>query len=291
MSQEISKFLLSLLKQNTSQNSLDYLRNACRSTKSRKDKNLLFFYFSNLTHFFEKKISRLEKRQIKKANELIKDWMPHHWTLLETSRAYFLLEIPYQDKKEYQSILNEILQTADLQESIALTKALPILPYSHNYLSLGKSILRTNIQPLFESMVHYNPYPVTFFDENTWNQMILKTIFIKVPLYPILHIDSRINKRLKDMLIDFAKECQSAEREVTPELWRCVGPFIEQKDLSFLKAIYTNPYRKDALAAGLALKESNLYEAKNILHLNSTLYPFLTKQPILWNNILLIKVN
>jgi hypothetical protein len=55
--------------------------------------------------------------------------------------------------------------------------------------------------------------------------MVLKALFVGSTLGPIIGLDLRANAALARMLSDYAHERWSAGRPVSPELWRCVGPF------------------------------------------------------------------
>jgi hypothetical protein len=57
--------------------------------------------------------------------------------------------------------------------------------------------------------------------------MVLKTIFVDSPLYPIYGLDQRRNSLLARMAIDYVHERWAAHRRITPELWRLVVPFVD----------------------------------------------------------------
>ena len=55
--------------------------------------------------------------------------------------------------------------------------------------------------------------------------MVLKALFVETTLAPIVGLDERANPELARILRDYAHERWAAGRPVSPELWRCVGPF------------------------------------------------------------------
>ena len=55
--------------------------------------------------------------------------------------------------------------------------------------------------------------------------MVLKALFVGSRLAPIQGLDERANPELARILREYAHERWAAGRPVTPELWRCVGPF------------------------------------------------------------------
>jgi hypothetical protein len=121
------------------------------------------------------------------------------------------------------------------------------------------------MQPVFEAIAHRNPYPKEEFDENAWNHMVLKALFIGSQLDPIQGLDKRGNPSLMRMLCDYAHERWAAERPVTPELWRCVGPFADEAALSDLERVLTTGSAAERQAAALALSASPSGRAREIL--------------------------
>ena len=89
---------------------------------------------------------------------------------------------------------------------------------------------------VFEAVAHRNPYPAEHFAEPAWNQLVLKALFVGSPLDPIVGLDARRNPTLARMLCDYAHERWAASRPVSPELWRCVGPFATGPMLDGLRA-------------------------------------------------------
>ncbi|MHC4925650.1 MAG: EboA domain-containing protein, partial [Planctomycetota bacterium] len=63
-----------------------------------------------------------------------------------------------------------------------------------------------------------NPVPSEVLDEAAWNQMVLKALFVEVPLAPITGLDERYNDDLAQMLTDFAAERSAAGRPVPGDL-------------------------------------------------------------------------
>ena len=68
----------------------------------------------------------------------------------------------------------------------------------------SREAVRSGMKPVFEAVAHRNPYPVDFFGEDAWNQMVVKAFFIGSALWPIQALDRRGNPRLARMLVDDA---------------------------------------------------------------------------------------
>jgi hypothetical protein len=118
---------------------------------------------------------------------------------------------------------------------------------------------------VFESVAHRNPFPRERFDENRWNQMVLKALFVGSTMNPIPGLDERANPTLARILCDYAHERWAAGRAVSPELWRCVGPFAEDAALADLKRVVETGAEPERKAAALALAASAAPEAKDML--------------------------
>ena len=86
--------------------------------------------------------------------------------------------------------------------------------------------------------------------------MVLKALFIDSTLAPIQGLDDRANAELATILCDYAHERWAAGRPVTPELWRCVGPFARGPMIDDLARVTEGGSEVEQQAALLALAAS-----------------------------------
>ena len=159
------------------------------------------------------------------AGTLANGWKLSGWSIDMTARVLLLCSIAQQTNRDFGQLFKSMCQTADLGETISLYRGTALYPQSD---LLDRQIgegLRTNMRAVFEAIAHNNPYPANHFSELRWNHMVLKALFVDSTLYPIHGLDERANPELARILCDYAHERWSANRPVTPELWRCVGPF------------------------------------------------------------------
>ena len=133
--------------------------------------------------------------------------------------------------------LEQLFRTADIGELIAFYRGLPLYPRPKLHNARAREGARSAMQPIFEAVAHRNPYPMEEFDENAWNHMVLKALFVGSKLDPIQGLDSRANPRLARMLCDYAHERWAAGRPVSAELWRCVGPYADGSALADLARV------------------------------------------------------
>jgi hypothetical protein len=116
--------------------------------------------------------------------------------------------------------------------------------------------------------------------------MVLKALFVETPLYPIQNIDKRANKKLADMLVDYAHERWAADRDVSPEVWRSVGPFADDEIVNNdLKKVLQSSNELHQQAALLALSESPASSAKKLLEQHSSQLDQMRQNNIDWDYI------
>lgn len=219
---EIQQLLWGWMEKGLAKDSLEKLRDQTRHLQGQINPRFFFTAFSMVTRFVKKDPLDLTAEELAEAHRLVPGWRPKDWRLDEAARACFLLSLPSQNTAPYIEILNKTFAAADLSESLALTKSLALLPYPDLHLERARLALRSNIKTVFNALALNNPYPRRVFDDPTWNQMILKALFIGTPLNEIYGKAERANATLKTMLIDFAREREQAGRPVDQELWQCV---------------------------------------------------------------------
>ena len=198
------------------------------------------------------------------AGEARADWDPSGWSIDEAARILVLCTLAEQ-VEDFAALFTELCRTADVQESLALYKGLPLYPAPETLLRQSAEGVRTNMRAIFEAVAHRNPYPRDYFDEAPWNQMVLKALFIGSSLGPIVGLDARANPALAAMLCDYAHERWAADRPVSPELWRCVGPFAEGAALKDLERALRSSEEKERRGAALALSANPSAEAQALL--------------------------
>lgn len=190
---------------------------------------------------------------------------PRGWSVDQAARTLFVLASFDGDDTAFAERFGRLLTHSEVSEHIALMRGLPLYPAAEQLVPIAAEGLRSNVQPVFEAVAHANPFPRETFSVNQWNQMVLKALFIGSRLAPIQGLDARRNADLAGMLIDYAHERWAAGRPVSPELWRCVGPFMRAQDIPELAKVLSDGDQDEKTAAALALAESNLPEAKEAL--------------------------
>ncbi len=229
------------------------------------DKKSLFIAFGLVPRKVGKADLALTETERSAAESARPGWNPSGWSLDQLVRSFFVLTHPAVDVAIQVKTLDLMFSTGEVGELVALYQALPLLPHPTSHVLRAAEGIRTNIKAVFCAVAHNNPFPSEQFNDDQWNQLVLKCLFIGVSLRPVIGIDERANAKLMSMLVDFAHERRAAHRPVPAELWRCVGPFADDRALDDLRLVLTNGSPLEQQAAALALKSCPAPLAAEIL--------------------------
>ena len=224
----------------------------------------------------------LKPIDISEAEAARRGWRPQHWSMDAAARVLLLLSDNVAPER-FAARLDMICKTAEMGELIAYYEGLPLYPDPARLVARAAEGVRSNIAAVFSAIAHHNPYPAEFFSEPQWNQMVLKALFIGVPLHPIEGLEVRANAQLARMLIDYARERTAAHRPVSPELWRCVGPFLDPATFDDLVPRLASENVWERRAAALALQDCPLPEAAILLARTPALVAELKAGALSWD--------
>lgn len=226
----------------------------------------MFPAFSLASRYFDNKALILSPAQLAEADKLRAGFMPHYWSRLQAARTLLLLELAEQEEAQFSHTLARLAETADVAEQTALYAALPVLPHPRVLPNRAAEGIRTNMTVVFDAIALHNPYPADYLEENAWNQMVLKAVFMNRPLYQIWGADRRTNPALARMLLDFAHERWAAHRSVTPEIWRFIGPYLQEDSFKDIERVSREGTPLEREAVLLACADSSFPEAQQLLH-------------------------
>lgn len=279
------QFLYKLLTVSVANDGLDWLDDKLTRVAGQRTGKEFYLAFSAVPRYIRKQRITLDTTELLEADQLRKGFSPQNWTTVQLARTLLLLALPYQNQEQYLKTLHRTFETADLNELIALYGALPLLPYPKAHALRAAEGIRTNMTVVFEAIAHQNPYPAEYLEEGAWNQLVLKTVFIGKPLYRIYGLDQRSNARLAYMLSNYAHERWAASRTVTPELWRPVGPFIDENIIQDIQKLFEHPDNTLHEAAALACAHTSYPPAKQLLASRPALQEQIEKGDLTWNYI------
>ena len=257
-------FLFGLLKKDAESKSLEWIQIQSEKIRNGGLPSQFFLAFSQASRYFKKDHLNVFDSDKTRAEELVSGFEPSYWNSLQAARTILLLQLP-QQKEKWFSAINQLFETGDMYEQQALYAALPLMPFQEELLPRAIDGCRTNMTLIFDAIALNNPFPAKYFPEANWNQLVLKSIFMQRPLYRIQKLDERRNPALAAIASDFAHERWAAGREVMPELWRLVAPFINEKFVADLKKVLASKDQLEVEAGLLALFGCNSESAKQLL--------------------------
>ena len=227
----------------------------------------------------------LTTQELKDSGQCIEGWHPVHWSIDIAARVWLLSHQTTRGDASFGELVADLCRTADLAESIALYSGLPLYPVSEALDQVVADGLRSNVKAVFEAIAHHNPYPDRFFSDSRWNHMVLKALFVNSKLSPIVGLDKRRNAELAEILCDYAHERWAAQRPVSIELWRCVGPFATGPAIDDLSHVVENGSATERNAALLALSESNDARAASIVESYPDIAGQITRCELTWDSL------
>ena len=216
-----------------------WLRECCLKLAAGVPDRLLYLIFSQAVRHAGKRPLAADPVEQSEAFSIHPGWDLNDWTRDQAARAAILLSIP-PGSGAVAAIL-ALHQTADLGEHLALMRCLFLLPDAKGLLHIAREAIRSNMRDVFAAISQRNPYPAGYCDEIAWNQMVVKCMFVDLPLRFIYGLDRRANKELRRILVDLWLERTAARRPFSSEAWRCVGPFADEKAMSAMENALNSP--------------------------------------------------
>jgi hypothetical protein len=144
---------------------------------------------------------------------------PAGWGLDECGRGALLLKalepMPATDRR---GLAAELYHRGEVRERQALLRVLFYLPDPEAFRELAVEACRTSVESVFRAIACDNPYPAAHFEERSFNQMVLKAVFVGAPLDRVYALARRLNSDLARMAEDYAAERRAAGRAVPDDL-------------------------------------------------------------------------
>lgn len=260
MSDVIQQKIREIISQNTSPSEIDWL-----TQKGSSDPLELMTAFVASPRNLHKKIITVTPEQTWELNIEIPGFSVTDWSLVRLSRVWLLTQLDSSDKETYVKNIATLFDTAEMNELVALYSALPLLSYPDEWLFRATDAVRSNMGLVFDAIALHNPYPATYFNEQAWNQLVMKTIFNDKPIHFIEGLESRINEDLAMILSDFAHERWAAGRSVAPQVWRLVSKFMNDNIVSDMQYLLKSGVLPNQQAAAIASVESGYAPAIQLI--------------------------
>lgn len=138
-----------------------------------------------------------------------------HWTLTDHVRAALIaLGLDSLPPSEQPGFVLHLLEAGEIGEQVSVLRSLPLWPDGERFVETGVQACRTNARDVFEAIVCDNPFLSEHFPALSFNQAVMKAIFMGVPVRRIEGLEHRITPELSRMARDYASERRAAGRAV-----------------------------------------------------------------------------
>lgn len=138
-------------------------------------------------------------------------------TIDEVARVV-LLHTAVSGTDDAFALVRGLFGGGDSRERAAILRALALLPDPLALLAVATEGCRTNVRSVFEAIACENTYPARWFPDLAFRQMVLKAVFIGVPIARIDGVHSRTSDELRRMARDYASERLAAGRSVPEDV-------------------------------------------------------------------------
>lgn len=157
---------------------------------------------------------------------------PQVHSVADLARAALLLRAFQRlDAEDRAALFKEAYQKGDNGEQVSTLRALCFLPEPSDFLETAVDATRTNVLQVFEALSSDNPYPSKYFPDLHFNQLVMKTLFMGLPVSKIAGYQTRVTPELVRMALDFASERRAAQREVPADIG-LIQAALTARDLS-----------------------------------------------------------
>ena len=281
--EDVKKIITAIIRENLSPEAWSWLAEKCvLENQSARQLNIAFVSMPQKTgkapiHYTAKQAEALS---------LARPYFTiDNWTIDRLCRVWLLLHIDSAKKDDYFRSVENLFLAAEMNELVALYSSLPVLLYPELWHGRCSEGIRSNIGTVLEAIICNNPYPSEQLTDAAWNQLVMKAFFTDKPIHRIVGLDQRANVELANMLSDYANERWSASRTVNPQLWRCVGKFIDEKKFPNIQRLYHSTDAMEKEAAALACYASDYPAAKELLKQDDSLKSQIESGQLNWNTL------
>lgn len=212
MAADYSGFVLGPLSRAIPPAAVDWLMAEVERQRAAQDERRLAIALG-LT---SRKIGRLDLAltadEAASAQRLRAGWRPELWATDEAARILILGASHRDDDQAFAARVDRLCAMAEVTEYIAYLKGFAIFPAAKLLYGRAREGVRSAITPVFAAIACHNPYPFDHFDEDAWNQMVVKCVFNGVPIETIVGLQERRNPEVVQMLSDLVAERRAASR-------------------------------------------------------------------------------
>lgn len=116
------------------------------------------------------------------------------------------------------ALVAEIYRQGDNDERCAVLRALPLLEGPERFVEVAVNAVRSSVQPIFEAVACDTGFAAQHFSDAAFAQMVLKALFVGVPLGRVQGVRARTTPELSRMAHGYASERRAAGRSVPEDI-------------------------------------------------------------------------
>jgi hypothetical protein len=219
---DIEGLLFLIIKSRIQPDALGWLETRSAIIRRGADADQLSIIFAQIPRFITKELVGGDQKEVSAIKALVPGYDISFCTMESLCRIWILLQVPDVEEMVYLQVIESLFSAAEMNELVALYKALPVLAFPDQWVKRCEEGIRSNIGLVLEAIMYHNPFPATYLSENAWNQMILKAFFTEKDVTLIYGLWERKNPALITTLEDYVKERQAAGRTVNAELHKII---------------------------------------------------------------------
>ena len=138
-----------------------------------------------------------------------------HWTYADVARLWLLARgLGGVALPEQAGWLLGLFEAGEIGEQVSILRTLSALPEPARFVETGEQACRHNSLDVFEAIVAENPFLSECFPALSFNQAVMKAIFMQVSLRRIEQLEQRVTAELSRMAAGYASERRAAGRPV-----------------------------------------------------------------------------
>mgnify|MGYP000741516987 CR=1 FL=1 len=162
-----------------------------------------------------RRLGALAQANVEPPAELLGTLSRPHWTLTDYARAALLAQsFAVAPSLDQAGSLLQLFESGEIGEQVSLLRTLSLWDAPEGFLETALQACRTNAKLVFEAIACENAFPAAHFPALSFNQLVLKAIFMEVSARRIEGLEKRITPELRRMAAGYASERRAAGRSV-----------------------------------------------------------------------------
>ena len=178
-----------------------------------------------------------------------------HWSAGDAARVTLLLSVLKLENSP-DDLVKTVFKLGSGSEQVAIVSGLCLYADDDRYLDISLEAGRTNSLELFRAVATHTPYPAKYYDEQAFNQLVLKSLFVGVNIAAIQDLDKRFNPELSRMCEDYYDERVAANRSVPADIWLALAPYASPRGEELLQSALNGEDEQHRHYAALATQKN-----------------------------------